>query len=129
MLQGDDPTRMPLVVQYNKRDLPTALSVAELRTALGVPEGVAEIEASATHSEGVFETFKSIVKSCMAVVGDPRDKPEGRSVSVLPQAQHTSMFPVAAMGPIEGDAAVEYANRMGVEVPRAPRVPSMEALP
>ena len=30
MMQGDDPDRMPLVVQYNKRDLPTAVSIEEM---------------------------------------------------------------------------------------------------
>lgn len=128
VLQGDDPSRMPLVVQYNKRDLPTALEVASMRTTLGVPAGVPEISACAVKGEGVFDTFKAIVKSCMSVVGDPRDKPEGRSISILPTPIHSSMFPVAAMGPMGEDAALEYATRMGIEVPREPRVPAFDAL-
>lgn len=128
VLQGDDPSRMPLVVQYNKRDLPRVLELSGLRAALGVPNGVPEVAASAKQGEGVFETFKAIVKSCMTVVGDPRDKPEGRSVSVLPTPIHSSMFPVAAMGPMAEDAAVEYATRMGIEVPKAPRIPSFDAV-
>jgi signal recognition particle receptor subunit beta len=128
VLQGDDPSRMPLVVQYNKRDLSTALEISALRATLAVPQGVPEIAACALRGEGVFETFMKIVKSCMTVVGDPRDKPEGRSVSILPAPVHSSMFPVAAMGPMAEDAAAEYATRMGIEVPKAPRVPSFEAL-
>lgn len=128
VLQGDDPSRMPLVVQYNKRDLASALEISALRATLSVPPGVPEIPAIALRGVGVFETFKKIVKSCMTVVGDPRDKPEGRSVSILPAPVHSSMFPVAAMGPMAEEAAAEYANRMGVEVPKAPRVPSFEAL-
>jgi hypothetical protein len=119
---------MPLVVQYNKRDLPRVLEIGRLRTALGVPAGVPEVSASAKQGEGVFETFKAIVKACMSVVGDPRDKPEGRSVSILPQPMHSSMFPVAAMGPMGEDAAAEYATRMGIEVPKAPRIPSFDAV-
>src|SRR5262245_11343590 len=42
--QGDDPTRMPLVVQYNKRDLPDVMPIDELRDVLRVPAGVAEVE-------------------------------------------------------------------------------------
>ena len=38
--QGDDPDRIPLVVQYNKRDLPEIASIEELREGLRVPEGV-----------------------------------------------------------------------------------------
>jgi signal recognition particle receptor subunit beta len=128
VLQGDDPSRMPLVVQYNKRDLPRALPIATLREALNVPEGVPEVVACARHGEGVFETFKGIVKACMSVVGDPREKPEGRSTSVLPTPIHSSMFPVAAMGPMPEEKAREYASRMGVEVPKSPRVPSFGAV-
>jgi signal recognition particle receptor subunit beta len=128
VLQGDDPSRMPLVVQYNKRDLPRALELSALRAALGVPEGVPEVKAAALRGDGVFETFKAIVKSCMAVVGDPREKPEGRSVSILPAPVYSSMFPVAALGPMAEEAATEYATRMGIEVPKAPRVPSFDAV-
>ncbi|MBW2463553.1 MAG: gliding-motility protein MglA, partial [Deltaproteobacteria bacterium] len=45
--QGDDPDRMPMVVQFNKRDLDTAMPVAELAEILMVPDGVSRIEASA----------------------------------------------------------------------------------
>src|SRR3954451_5253785 len=40
LLQGDDPSRMPLVVQYNKRDLPKALAAEELRRELGIDADV-----------------------------------------------------------------------------------------
>jgi mutual gliding-motility protein MglA len=124
LLQGDDPSRMPLVVQYNKRDLPTSLPVGTLREALAVPDNVPEISACAVRGEGVFETFKAIVKSCMSLVGDPREQPEGRIASVLPAPLHSSMFPVAAMGAAGNDVLQDYATRMGIEVPKAPRVPS-----
>lgn len=124
LLQGDDPSRLPLVVQYNKRDTPTALSIATLHEALQVPESVTEIAACAVRGEGVFDTFKAIVKSCMTLVGDPRTKPEGRSLSVLPTPRHSSMFPVASLGPTaSAEVARDRAARMGIEVPKAPRVP------
>ncbi len=124
LLQGDDPSRMPLVVQYNKRDLSTSMPICELREALAVPENVPEMQACAVRGEGVFETFKAIVKSCMSLVGDPRERPEGRMASVLPAPLHSSMFPVAAMGAAGNEAVRDYAHRMGIEVPKAPRVPS-----
>lgn len=93
-LQGDDPDTLPLVVQYNKRDLPDVLPVEVLRAELGVPEGVPEIEAVAVRGEGVFETAKAILKSCLRIVGDPRSAKEGRSPSILPGAR-ASMFPSA----------------------------------
>jgi len=129
VLQGDDPSRMPLVVQYNKRDTPTALDLATLRSALLVPEGVSEIQACAVQGEGVFETFKAIVKSCMSLVGDPKSKPEGRTASIMPTPRHSSMFPVASLEPAaRAEAARDNANRMGIEIPKAPRVPQFGAV-
>lgn len=129
LLQGDDPSRLPLVVQYNKRDLPTALPLDALRSALSVPEGVTEVEACAVRGEGVFETFKAITKACMLLVGDPGQKPEGRHSSVLPTARHSSMFPVASLGPAAGtQVAHEQAREAGIEIPKAPRVPQLDAL-
>lgn len=92
--QGDDPDRLPLVVQYNKRDLNNVLTLEDLRTELKVPPEVSEIEAVAIAGEGVFETVKTILKACLKIVGDPRAAPEGRSPSILP-GKRASMFPSA----------------------------------
>jgi len=59
--QGYDLDKLPYVVQYNKRDLPSAMSVEELRRDLN-PTNVPEYEACATTGEGVFETLKAIAK-------------------------------------------------------------------
>jgi mutual gliding-motility protein MglA len=59
--QGYDLDKVPYVVQYNKRDLPNALTVDELRPALN-PTGVPDFEAVARSGEGVFETLKAISK-------------------------------------------------------------------
>ncbi|MGD8860175.1 MAG: GTPase domain-containing protein [Myxococcales bacterium] len=93
-LQGDDPARMPMVVQYNKRDLPTAAEVDLLRRELGVPQGVQQVPAVATQGEGVFETFKGIIRASLAVMDDPAEVPGGRTPSLIP-GRHTSMFPDA----------------------------------
>jgi len=113
ILQGDDPTRIPLVVQYNKRDLPHIHSPAELHEALHVPDGVMEIEAVATEGKNVFETFKAITLECLKLVGDPQKHAEGRAPSILP-GRRASMYP-------GGKAAGEE-----VIIPRAPKVPEIE---
>lgn len=82
-LYGVDPDRVPLVVQYNKRDLPGILDVNELGERLGVPESVPELVASARDGWGVFETLKSVVRLCMYCVGDPSRHPEGRVECLL----------------------------------------------
>lgn len=52
--------QIPLVVQYNKRDLADAVPVNNLRKSLGVGE-FPEFEAVAFNGEGVLNTLKSIV--------------------------------------------------------------------
>ena len=59
--QGYDLSKLPFVIQYNKRDLPNIVSVEELRSELN-PTMVPDFEACATSGEGVFETLKAIAK-------------------------------------------------------------------
>jgi signal recognition particle receptor subunit beta len=56
-----DPDDTPIVIQYNKRDIPGVLSVEELQERLGL-EGFPYHEASAIKGEGVMETFKLVSK-------------------------------------------------------------------
>ncbi len=59
--QGYDLDKLPYIIQYNKRDLPGAMPVDELRRELN-PTSVPEFEACATTGEGVFETLKAVAK-------------------------------------------------------------------
>ncbi len=59
--QGYDLDKLPYIVQYNKRDLPGAMSVEELSRELN-PTRVPEFEACATTGEGVFDTLKAVAK-------------------------------------------------------------------
>ncbi len=59
--QGYDLDRLPYVVQYNKRDLPSAVGVEELHHALN-PRNVPEFPAVAPTGVGVFDTLKAIAK-------------------------------------------------------------------
>jgi len=58
---GVDVRTMPLVMQYNKQDLPRELILtpAELDDALNF-RGVPSFAADALHGQGVFETLKAI---------------------------------------------------------------------
>lgn len=93
-LQGDDPDTMPLVVQYNKRDLAGIMSVRELHEALRVPTGVVELEAAASTGEGVFATLKAITREMLKICPDPSKLPQGRTPSVMP-GRRASMLPGA----------------------------------
>jgi signal recognition particle receptor subunit beta len=59
--QGYDLDKIPFVIQYNKRDLPNAASVDELRRLLN-PRSVPDFESSATQGMGVFDSLKAIAK-------------------------------------------------------------------
>ncbi len=59
--QGYDPDKIPMVIQYNKRDLPGIASLAELHALLN-RRNVPEFESSAATGIGVFETLKAIIK-------------------------------------------------------------------
>ena len=119
--QGDDPDRLPVVVQFNKRDLPTAMPVRELRAALNIPDDVHGVEAVAKQGKGVLETVKAILKGCMKIVGDPTGAPEGRSPSILP-GQRASMFPNAPGLP--EDERARMAG--GVHLPGPARTPRFD---
>ena len=62
--QGYEPDRVPLVIQFNKRDVADAVQKDFLSSALN-QRGVAEFEAVATHGDGVFETLKSVAKEVL----------------------------------------------------------------
>lgn len=53
---------MPLVLQWNKRDLPNCMSVAELETQLN-PRALPTFEACALTGEGVYETLHKVCRS------------------------------------------------------------------
>jgi mutual gliding-motility protein MglA len=58
---GYDPYQLPIVLQWNKRDLPNAVPVDELRRQLN-PMGLPEQEAVAVQGLGVFDTLKTVSK-------------------------------------------------------------------
>ena len=60
-VHGYDITKMPYVLQLNKRDLPTAVDVQEMKKKL-LLNGEPVFEASASTGIGVFETLKAAAK-------------------------------------------------------------------
>ncbi|HLE09709.1 MAG: gliding-motility protein MglA [Bdellovibrionales bacterium RIFOXYD12_FULL_39_22] len=59
--QGYDIHKIPLVMQWNKRDLPNISSVENLKTELN-KWNAPDFESVATDGSGVFETLKMISK-------------------------------------------------------------------
>lgn len=97
---GYDLREVPMVIQYNKRDLPGALPLEVLERALN-PNGFPSFEAVAVKGEGVFDTLKCIIKI------------------VLEKARAKSESPVR----------VEAAPAGPPVLPNPPPAPAMEVLP
>ncbi len=57
--QGYELSRLPIVFQYNKRDLPNPVPVSELETTLN-PHHRPFFEASAATGKGVMETLQTV---------------------------------------------------------------------
>ncbi|MBM3977443.1 MAG: GTPase domain-containing protein [Planctomycetes bacterium] len=100
------------VIQYNKRDIPGALSVAELDAALN-PHKVPTFEAVAATGQGVFPTLKAlasvVLKNLMA------EAAQSQQVSAALPAQRA--LPVAAAAPVPVGAAAAQPPMRATVVP------------
>jgi Predicted GTPase len=100
---------LPLVFQYNKRDLPNILSLQELEDSLNPDRKHESYEACAVLGQGVFETLKAISKLTLRVVkkkmlGDERSSRPAplagtRGSSIWPIASDSEALPVPAEDP------------------------------
>jgi small GTP-binding protein len=80
---------IPMVLQYNKRDLKAVVSVDELNQALN-PRNLPWFEASALLGDGIFETLKGISKATLITV---RKKALGEEKPHVPERPAASRFP------------------------------------
>ncbi len=76
--QGVNLAEFPMVIQYNKRDLPDILPVVELNAVLN-PRMVPSYEAVAKTGDGVLKTFTAISK---LVLQDMQKYPERHNFTV-----------------------------------------------
>jgi len=105
---------LPLVFQYNKRDLSNILTVDELAQSLN-PNGTYEsYEACAVLGQGVFETLKAISRLTLRslkkrMLGDDRQTSPTPSIfasSVVPKPAAPAPTPVPALVPPEPEPEV-----------------------
>ena len=101
------PEKVPLVIQYNKQDLPNVQNEGELNRALNL-WGRKAFPAVAARGEGVLETFVAVVQEMLAAIAvkynlkekglDPASVPEVVAqafASVLSKAVPTSPAPAS----------------------------------
>lgn len=62
---GQKLSSIPMVFQFNKRDLPDAQSAGEMQRALN-PSGLPSFQASSRSGDGVLNTLLSLVKTVLA---------------------------------------------------------------
>lgn len=66
-VQGYNIKEVPLVIQYNKRDLPNIASIAELRAALN-KYNAPDFEGNAAIGRGVMESLRTASKAIVTVL-------------------------------------------------------------
>jgi len=95
---------MPIVLQYNKRDLADVCSVDELNEALNRHEWP-HFEASAIHGRGVFETLKGITRATLMSLRQRLAQGERKPAAARPAPAAPAASPAAAPPPAAKPAA------------------------
>jgi mutual gliding-motility protein MglA len=116
---GKDVRELPHVLQYNKRDLPNALSVAEIDKKLN-KFGVPTFEAVAYTGEGVFPTLKTLA----AMVLESIEKIDGRN----PRKAAPAAKPAAGKAPAgkpQAPQAAAPAPQAAAKGPQRPAAPAV----
>ena len=132
---GRSLDEVPLVMQYNKRDLADALAVRVLELALNA-RGAQAVETVATRVDGIADAFQAALEAVSARVeaelagGSDRDLVRGAISPPLPDAEEVrqTVHAIAQLRPDEGgDDGLEPAplpaplpGQIEAELPDAP---------
>jgi mutual gliding-motility protein MglA len=108
--------QIPIVFQYNKRDIRNILPVERLNAVLN-PDGCPSFEAAALHGIGVFETLKAISRVALTSVRKRVAGGEDPRKRVFPPSPPKPSPPPASPAPVEK-----------VALPPASRVPPSDPL-
>jgi signal recognition particle receptor subunit beta len=120
-----DPNDTPIVIQFNKRDLPGVVPVEKLQETLGF-EGYPYTEASALQGTGVMETFKLVskitAKHLFAKLKGASGAPTPRKSGVMQPAKVEVKAPEPEPEP-EPEVLEEASNPFADSVPFADAAP------
>ncbi len=129
---GYDISEIPVVIQYNKQDLPGALPVEELEAKLN-PYGWKSFTAEAVNGPGVFDTLKMIIKLVLDRAKNSRSKSaKPAAPQAQPQPQAPQPAPPQAAEPVPPAPQPEPAPApapMAQEPPPPVEQPPMEQPP
>jgi signal recognition particle receptor subunit beta len=120
------PEKLPLVLQYNKQDLPDLLSSAELAKTVN-PWNRRSFPAVASEGKGVMETFVGVVQEMLAAIAVKYNlKEKGLDPAAVPETVAEAFTAVLrrageAAAPAEGPApAARIVFAASAEPPAAP---------
>lgn len=121
---GLDLKTIPWVLQYNKRDLPNALSVEEMDRELN-KYSVPTFEAQAVNGGGVFETLRGISKILLAKIAKDVTERDRGSLGGTPRVADGK----AERKPAVADEAPISKSAPTTHAPVAFRVPAVPVEP
>ena len=111
-----DPDEIPIVLQYNKRDLPNALPIEILNERMN-PHDYPFSEAIAVNGAGVEDTLKAVTKlvfkSLSAKYGESAPPPSAPGAGRAPAPPRATSPPPRATSPPPGFAPDEHENPLG----------------
>jgi len=124
---GIDADSIPMVLQYNKRDLPEVASLETLRRALN-PRHAPELEAVATRGDGVLETLGTVMSALMddltkkyrSLALEPGETVQTWAWGAIQQVFGRSTIARAGVVPADEKDA-EDLRRVQVQAPKIPR--------
>jgi signal recognition particle receptor subunit beta len=105
---------MPMVIQYNKRDMPGALSIEELEEQLNV-HGAPAFEAIANTGQGVFPTLKAVAAAVLDSLHRQQDA--SRVPSHVAEAPRAAAPSVPAGGPPPASRPTTSMSQTGFHKP------------
>ena len=127
---GHSINDIPVVLQYNKRDLPDALPVNELDAQLNAKR-LATFEAVAKDGQGVFVTLKEIGRQVIERINTNQSEPRRRTGNAVPKEIKRSSDPssrhVAKAKPIVPQSTTPLTNPRPGEITGATKVSSPQA--
>jgi signal recognition particle receptor subunit beta len=113
--------RVPLVIQYNKRDCSDPFVLDELHRKLGM-RGVAAFEAVASEGTAVLQTLTTISKRVIR----HRREVSAQEAPMAPELEVPAPEPGPAPTPLESSAPELDMEALGLETPLAEAEPALE---
>ncbi|MCH9024113.1 MAG: GTPase domain-containing protein [candidate division Zixibacteria bacterium] len=131
---GYDVSELPLVIQYNKRDLPNIMTTEEMDQKLNT-YNFPTFEASATLGTGVFDTLKLIIKLVLEKAKNSQVSSKSSKTAVeapaAPEAPVQAAVPPAGQpdpdGPLADPSVQPLGNDPYAAPPAAPQVQGQPA--